>query len=88
MTHQTDERTIGMILERVESVSSAVGNLDKKMDDLVIKFVSKEEFFPVKSIVYGATGLALIAVATLIINNAIKTTSKSEKESLPLVRNK
>lgn len=43
-------------------------------EEMQTTYVSKEEFGPVKSIVYGAVGLALTGIAIAILAQVVKAT--------------
>lgn len=47
-----------------KSILTEIGCINQKLDDL---FVTKDEFNPVKNIVYGLVGLVLVAVAGALI---------------------
>jgi len=52
----TDERTVGMILEKINGI-------DGKLD----LFVTKAEFQPVRILVYGFVGIILVAVVSSMV---------------------
>ena len=66
----TDERTVGMILEKINGI-------DGKLD----LFVTKAEFQPVRILVYGFVGIILVAVVSSMVYSVVvseKNTVKAE----------
>lgn len=54
-----------------EIVARLEVKIDKRIDDLEDRFVTKEAFWPVKTIVYGGAGIVLIGVFGFLVNMAI-----------------
>ena len=46
--------------------------VDKRFEELESRFVTKEAFWPVRTIVYGGAGIVLIAVFGFLVNLAVK----------------
>jgi hypothetical protein len=63
----SEERTIGQILQKVE-------DLDKKLDT----FVTQDQFWPVKTIVYGLVGIIMISVVGTLVYSVISKTSREQ----------
>ncbi len=68
MSTQSEERTIGVILERIDNLNAGLGDLRKDMKE---SFVRKDEFWPVKTIVYGFVGIALTAVISTLVYSVV-----------------
>lgn len=64
---QSEQTQIAVLTEQVKTVATAVTKMDSKLDSLVNKFVTKEEFWPIKALVYGFTGLILVTVIGALI---------------------
>ena len=50
-----------------------VGQMMKKLEDFDANFVTHDEFWPVKVLVYGCTGLMLTGVITALLYLVIKS---------------
>ena len=65
------EERIVFLVEKVTETCAKIGELDDQLDGLSDefegKFVSKAEFAPVRSIVYGIVGIILVAVAGAVV---------------------
>ena len=59
-----DVSRIPLICKSIFDTSNKLTEINIKLDT---KFVTKEAFFPVKSLVYGATSIILIAVFSAIV---------------------
>lgn len=61
----TDSKTdLAVIKEKVETMKSGIERIESRLER---SYVTKEEFDPVKKIVYGLVGLILVAVVTALI---------------------
>ena len=58
--------------ERVKSIIVTLDNFRLEFKDFKSFFVTKDEFRPVKAIVFGFVGLALTLIITLIIMSVTK----------------
>ncbi len=56
-------------ISRVPLLCQAVIGIDKKLDDMV----TQDQFWPVKTLVYGLVGIILTAVIVAVIALVIKT---------------
>ena len=64
MSDQSVEVQIAVIGEKVENIESKVINIEQKLEG---HYVTKEEFDPVKKIVYGLVSIVLVAVIGAIL---------------------
>lgn len=55
-----------------EVVARLEVKMDKRIEELEERFVTKEAFWPVKTIVYGGAGIIFIAVFGFLVNLAVK----------------
>lgn len=69
MQEQDDKITMAVINTKLENVISKVDKLVEKLEN---GYVTKQEFWPVKTIVYGGAGLILTAVFGAFIALIIK----------------
>jgi len=58
----TDNVSLRDIYDAVQDLRNEVGE----------KYVTKDEFLPVKSVTYGLVALILMAVATALVDNVIR----------------
>jgi len=62
---------VAVMAEQVKNIQKDVGSINGKMDELANKidnhYVTKDEFNPVKSVVYGLVATILIAVLGAIV---------------------
>lgn len=58
---------IAEISKDITFIRSTVERLEKSIEDIKESYVTKEEFKPVKSIVYGASSFILLSVFTAIV---------------------
>lgn len=72
------ERCVAVMARDIEFIKEGLGDIKKmveaiesKVENLNQKFVTKEEFDPIKRLVYGVTALALTALATAIFTSFI-----------------
>lgn len=72
MTHNGDERTIGMILEKLENIERS--------------FVTKQEFYPVKVLVYGFVSVVMVAVVSAMVYGVVANeAAKAEQISQEVI---
>lgn len=68
-SNNNDQMDIAVIAERV-------ANIDKKVDEINIKldahYVTKDEFEPIRMLVYGMAGLILTGVVIALISLVLK----------------
>lgn len=77
---RNDDREIIILQQQMTNVIKSMDDLKDelgiKIDALAVrlesKYVTKEEFSPVKTLVYGGTGLALVALVGAILHQVIK----------------
>lgn len=55
-----------------ESPSTRLALVEQRVEDMKNSMVSKEEFEPVKKIIYGLVGLILVAVVGALISLILK----------------
>ena len=71
----TEKTEIAVMSNDIGYIKSTIVQMDKKFDNLANQFVTRNEFNPVRNIVYGAVSLiltaALIALLTLIFKGGI-----------------
>lgn len=60
---------IPLIFQSIERMDKQITEINVKLDS---KFLTKEQFVPIKMIVYGGVSLALTAFGVAIISNIIK----------------
>lgn len=68
-TRDTSETKIALIQQDISYMKDKLDNVDKKIS---IHYVSREEFEPIKKIVYGMVGLVLVAVVGALISLVVK----------------
>lgn len=66
---ENDKINIAVIFEQLKNLTKKVDDLSAKLDS---NYVTKQEFWAVKTIVYAGAGLILTAVVAAIINSVIK----------------
>lgn len=66
---KSEETQLAVIATDIGYIKKAMDKLDSKVSS---HYVSKEEFEPVKKIVYGLVGLILVAVAGAILGLVIR----------------
>lgn len=64
-----DIRSQGGMETSIKYIQRDIAEIKEKLDE---KYVTQDEFKPVKAIVYGMVGLILVAVIGYIISLAIK----------------
>lgn len=73
MANQSDETKLAVMDTKLDILTEKVTSMDDKVSK---HYVSKEEFDPIKKIVYGLVSLILIAVVgallALVINSGAK----------------
>jgi hypothetical protein len=85
---QTDHELLLLLTERLGQMSKQLtdiaqhlGGLDEKYDQ---RYVSREEFWPVKTIVYGGAAIVLIAVVGALVAVVIRSDAgRAEAEQIP-----
>ncbi|NLE27890.1 MAG: hypothetical protein GX625_21645 [Clostridiaceae bacterium] len=58
---------IELLKKDLASICKGINNIEKELIEIKGEKVSKDEFAPVKNLVYGFTSLILVAVATALI---------------------
>lgn len=61
-----------LLFQKMEYLAKAVDKLSNQIEEMPQKFVSQEEWRPVKSIVYGVVGLLLSSIVVAITALVIK----------------
>lgn len=64
MTEQTDETKLALMANDLTYIKEKLNAVDQKVST---HYVSKEEFEPIKKIVYGLVSLILIAVVGALV---------------------
>ncbi len=59
-----DVSRIPLICQDISNIHTAVQDIKEKLDQ---NFVTKESFWPIKTLVYGATGIILVAVFSALV---------------------
>lgn len=71
MTKLSNMERLAVIEERIETLrdlnEKEFKEIKEILKDMDNKYVSKQEFIPIKSIVYGGTGLILTTVVLAIV---------------------
>ena len=49
-------------ISRIPLICQSIVGIDKKLDEIIANTVTKDSFWPVKTLVYGITGLLLTGV--------------------------
>ena len=84
MTNVTNEEINKELLarldERTQNILKDVGALSKKLDDK--EFVTREEFDPIKKLVYGFVGFMLISLGGMFIAVVLKYNHLSSEYSI------
>ena len=65
-----DKRYIN--LERVPLICQSIIRIDQNIQELKERLVTREEFTPVKSLVYGYVGIVVVAVTTALVMLVLK----------------
>lgn len=68
MSNQSDETKLAVIQNDLTYIKEKLNVVDNKMNS---NYVSKEEFEPIKKIVYGLVSLILIAVVGALVTLVI-----------------
>ena len=63
------ETTVAVILTKVEYIEKKVEQIEKRIER---DYVTKEEFDPIKRVVFGVVGLILLAVVAAVVGLVIK----------------
>ncbi len=63
---------IELLKKDLASIQKGISNIEKELQEIKGEKVSKDEFMPVKNLVYGFTGLILISVVTALITLVVK----------------
>ena len=61
-----------VLMQKVEYISKQVDELAKKIDEMPSKFVTQEEWQPVKNIVNGVVALLLTSVVVALVALVVK----------------
>ena len=70
-TAMFDKRT-ALMQQDIKNIINKQDDILKKLDNFDMKFVSKTEFWPVKTIVYSLVGTILLAVVGAIVALILK----------------
>lgn len=77
MANYTDREILLQMQIQMEHLQNEVEKMSGKIDRLELRmkadYVSKEEYDPIKKLVYGTVGLIITAVATALISLLINT---------------
>lgn len=68
-TRETSDTKIALIQQDISYMKDKLDNVDQKIST---HYVSREEFEPIKKIVYGMVGLILIAVVGALVSLVVK----------------
>lgn len=71
MSKESLETKVALIAKDISYMKDKVDDVDVKLSS---HYVSKEEFEPVKKIVYGLVGLILVAVVGAVISLVVRGT--------------
>jgi tetrahydromethanopterin S-methyltransferase subunit G len=69
MANSSDNTKIALIQQDISYMKDKLDNVDQKIST---HYVSREEFEPIKKIVYGMVGLILVAVVGALISLVVK----------------
>lgn len=67
MNEQSIETQLALIIERQETLQQTVEHIRKTLDNLDKRYVKREEFWPVRTLVYGFVAVILLAVAGALV---------------------
>lgn len=70
MTKESQETKIALIAKDIGYMKDKLEDVDNKLSS---HYVSKEEFEPVKKIVYGLVGLILVAVMGAVVSLVVRS---------------
>jgi len=70
-TAKFDKRT-ALMQQHIENINEKQDKILEKLDNFDMKFVSKTEFWPVKTIVYSLVGTILLSVVGAIVALILK----------------
>lgn len=65
----SDDTKLAVISTKMEYVQTKLDQIDNKLN---ASYVSKDEFEPIKRIVYGMVGLILVAVVGALVSLVVK----------------
>lgn len=68
-TRDTSDTKIALIQQDISYMKDKLDNVDLKIST---HYVSREEFEPIKKIVYGMVGLILVAVVGALVSLVVK----------------
>jgi len=69
MARETNETKLAVIQNDIGYIKDTMKSLDQKVSS---HYVSKEEFEPIKKIVYGLVGLILVAVVGALVSLVVR----------------
>jgi hypothetical protein len=69
MKESNDKVDIAVMAERIRNIQQTVANIEAL---LASKYVTRDEFNPVRNVAFGIVGIILTAVAIAIISLVIK----------------
>jgi len=61
-----------VLMSKFEYISRSLDQLKVQIDELPARFVSQDEFKPIKSVVYGVVGLLLTSIVVAITSLVIR----------------
>ena len=67
MNEQSIETKLALIIERQETLQQSIESIAAILKSLDAKYVKREEFWPVRSLVYGFVVVILWAVAGALV---------------------
>lgn len=74
-TKESIETTLALMRQDITRMKDDIHEIKNVMQEQVMKFVTREEFeaklWPVRTLVFGVTGLLLVAVVGAIIRTAL-----------------
>ncbi len=68
---QSDETKLAVIATDISYIKTDVADIKRNQS---LNFVSKDEFEPIKRIVYGVVGLILVAVVGAVVSLVVRQT--------------
>lgn len=63
---------VSRIDERSKAIKDSIEYLKKELVSLEDRFVTQDQFEPVKQIVYGLVGIVLVSIATAVVALVVK----------------
>jgi hypothetical protein len=63
------DTTVAVILNKLERIEKDISALDKRLDD---EYVTRDQFEPVKSVVYGTISVLLLSIVGALVALVVK----------------